>query len=89
MKMGFTPEDFRKNYSSYRSAKDSTEATTIVFGCLLICAWIAAIPWIIMLCWNYLAPTFEMPMITYWQAWAVLILSRLVLSTSATVNTKG
>lgn len=88
-RMGFTPDDFTRNLRSYRSAKDSSEAATIVVGCLLIVAWIAAIPLIVMLCWNYLALAFGFVVINYWHAWAVFILSRLLFSTSVTNNNKG
>jgi len=61
-----------------------TENAIIITGVVVLIALIlAAIPWIIMLAWNAsIVPIFKLPLIGWWEALALFVLSNLLIKSS-------
>jgi len=77
----------------YKSNKTTfASAAGMVFSAIALFAIVGAfVSWIFMLLWNSVAVTmFELPEITFWKAWGLLLLINLVTSSfkSVTSNSK-
>lgn len=54
-------------------------ARHVLLGIGLVAAFAVVFGWVVMMAWNYVVPSlFGLPMVTFWQAVAVLVLARVL-----------
>lgn len=72
---------------------DAGEVTTILaaIGAAIMLVVLAAFltSWLTMLCWNYLAPTFGLPLLGWWQSFVLTFLCSLLFKSTSSSSSSS